>query len=128
MPSSAIYLALYETMHAQWKEWHGIDANTQRGIKETFAFGFLAATVTTILTNPFDVTKTRVQVPSTLSGIKEAPGLTGCFRVLGHVYRSEGMRGLMNGLTLRILRRPLSQAIVWSVVEWSRRGREQEQP
>ena len=50
-----------------------------------------------------------------MSGIGKSTGLTVVFRVLGDVWRTEGVRGLMNGLTLRILRRPLSQAIVWSV-------------
>ena len=62
VPSSAIYLAIYESMHARWKVWRNLDPGSARGPLETFGIGFIAATVTTTVTNPFDVAKTRVQV------------------------------------------------------------------
>ena len=50
--------------------------------------------------------------PSTLVG-----NLLGGFTLLKDIFRTEGLAGTMRGIGLRLVRRPLSSAIVWTAYE-----------
>ena len=113
VPFSGIYLVLYKEMKNYALDYFlykqaSDDVSLSPHI--SFSIGFLAGAVATAITHPFDVIKTRMQVSKT----KNTKGLVNHIR---DVYRHQGTVGLNRGLFLRIAKRPLSTAIVWTVYE-----------
>lgn len=74
-----------------------------------FVSGALAAGLATAITNPFDAVKTRLQL---------MPGRYGnMVRAARLMIREDGVRSLFSGLGLRMARKALSGALVWTVYE-----------
>jgi len=71
--------------------------------------GACAATIATILTHPFDVLKTNMQIHPT-----RYPTLVRAAIVLG---RERSLRGYFNGMALRLGKKVLSSAISWTLYE-----------
>ncbi|KAK0525270.1 hypothetical protein OC834_005234 [Tilletia horrida] len=83
--------------------------------------GLLAGTLATVITHPFDVLKTRIQIridpPPSGASVSSALAKPGIIATA----RSIGVRGLLfDGLGLRCLRKGLSGAIGWTVFEAGR--------
>ncbi|KAL2020693.1 hypothetical protein VTK56DRAFT_8089 [Thermocarpiscus australiensis] len=74
-----------------------------------FASGVLAGVVCSVVSNPFDAVKTRIQLQP------------GQYRNMVHAARrmvgEEGPRALWDGLALRMSRKALSSALAWTVYE-----------
>lgn len=74
-----------------------------------FASGSLAAVVCSVVSNPFDAIKTRIQLQP------------GQYRNMVHAAKrmlaEEGFRSLWDGLALRMTRKALSSALAWTVYE-----------
>ncbi|MCJ1308111.1 hypothetical protein MMC25_001763 [Agyrium rufum] len=83
-----------------------------------FAAGVLAAGLATLVTNPFDAVKTRVQLEP-----KRYGNMVMAVRMM---VKEEGWRSLMDGAALRMGRKAASSALVWTVYEeairWAERG------
>ncbi|KAK4131796.1 solute carrier family 25 member 38 [Trichocladium antarcticum] len=74
-----------------------------------FASGVLSGTVCSIISNPFDAVKTRIQLqPGQYRNMVQAGR-----RLVGE----EGVRALWDGLALRMSRKALSSALAWTVYE-----------
>ncbi|KAF1984795.1 solute carrier family 25 member 38 [Aulographum hederae CBS 113979] len=74
-----------------------------------FTSALLAATTATLLTNPFDAIKTRLQLePARYGNMGRAAVM---------MVRGEGIRSLFDGLGLRMVRKGLSSALAWTVYE-----------
>jgi len=74
-----------------------------------FASGVLAAATCSVLSNPFDAVKTRIQLqPADYRNIWQAAGL---------MWRERGPRAFMDGLALRMSRKALSSALAWTLYE-----------
>ena len=113
VPFSGIYLVLYKKMKIYALDYffyEQLSDDVSLSPEISFSIGFLAGAVATAITHPFDVIKTRMQVSKT----KNTKGLVNHIR---DVYRHQGTVGLNRGLFLRIAKRPLSTAIVWTVYE-----------
>jgi solute carrier family 25 protein 38 len=80
-----------------------------RAASINFASGVLSGVVCSVISNPFDAVKTRIQLQP------------GQYRNMVHaarrMVREEGFRSLMDGLTLRMSRKALSSALAWTVYE-----------
>ena len=74
-----------------------------------FASGVLAAGLATAITNPFDAIKTRLQL--------EPRKYTNMWQATRQMTASEGLRSLFQGLGLRMGRKALSSALVWTIYE-----------
>ncbi|KAK3077644.1 hypothetical protein LTS18_009680, partial [Coniosporium uncinatum] len=74
-----------------------------------FTSGVLAAGAATLITNPFDAIKTRLQLQPARYGnmVKAAKMMLG----------QEGMRSMFDGLALRMGRKAVSSALAWTVYE-----------
>ncbi|CAD6947171.1 unnamed protein product [Tilletia caries] len=100
----------------------------------TSSSGLLAGTLATVITHPFDVLKTRIQIrvdppllPPSASASNPISSLTAAAAAASRrpgivaTARSIGLRGLLlDGLGLRCLRKGLSGAIGWTVFEAGR--------
>ena len=74
-----------------------------------FASGVFAGTVCSVISNPFDAVKTRIQLqPDQYRNMAQ-----GAARMV----REEGVRALWDGLALRMSRKALSSALAWTVYE-----------
>ncbi|KAK0553882.1 hypothetical protein OC845_001019 [Tilletia horrida] len=142
-PYAGIYLALYEGFKGvlgrakdRAQALSAQDPSAAKGIAEQADWlilsssGLLAGTLATVITHPFDVLKTRIQIrvdppaqiasssasssASPASSLASRPGIVA-------TARSIGMRALLlDGLGLRCLRKGLSGAIGWTVFEAGR--------
>ncbi|GAB1311368.1 Mitochondrial glycine transporter [Madurella fahalii] len=74
-----------------------------------FASGVFSGVVCSVISNPFDAVKTRIQLQP------------GQYRNMVHAARrmvgEEGFRALLDGLALRMSRKALSSALAWTVYE-----------
>lgn len=74
-----------------------------------FASSTVAASAATLLTNPPDAIKTRLQV--------QPKKYKNSFQALKLMLKEEGTRSLFDGLALRMARKAMSSALAWTVYE-----------
>ena len=83
--------------------------SSNRSVSVNFISGILAAGLATVVTNPFDAVKTRLQLmPSKYSNMLQAGR---------RMIREEGFRSLFDGLGLRMSRKAMSSALAWTLYE-----------
>lgn len=100
-PNAGIYLGAYRWLGGG-DEGHGLVGN--------MAAGLAAGCTATLLTHPFDLIKTRVQ-------LSPFHGTTSFGSVLREILHNGGFRGLFAGLVPRMVRKGLGSAITWTVYE-----------
>lgn len=117
VPYSAAYICFYHQLLSLYVRLrHQAEEGTRLPLSVTFASGLVAGLGATVVSHPFDVVKTRLQLDRLEHPTKGVLGrLLGVVGVLQHVLRTEGFRGIWRGLPLRMLRRPLQTALTWSV-------------
>ena len=119
VPFSGIYLVLYQNLRVYASEQfvnnkNVNDNNNALPSHINFSIGFVAGSIATALTHPFDVIKTRMQVATSNSSSKPMEKVSSYFK---DIYTKEGSVGLGRGLFLRVIKRPLSTAVIWTVYE-----------
>eukprot|EP00948_MAST-09A_sp_MAST-9A-sp1_P002416 g2416.t1 len=143
-PSSAIYVATYEALRSRFvdnqknktmkqfpdakKEYRGgkeLTGNTRSrpDSMSLFAIGAFSATIATTLTTPFDVLKTHVQLILS-STQKESHQvvpwhnqISVTARAAEMIWQKDGFLGFFRGLPIRLAKRPLQAALVWTMYE-----------
>lgn len=103
VPHAGIYLSIYEHLKVNLRSQISNDTFHR------LTCGLLAGGVSTVVTQPFDLVKTRVQLDS-----KKYPGMISAFRT---VIWEEGVRGLFTGASVRLFRKTLSSAVTWTIYE-----------
>jgi len=83
--------------------------SSRRAAVINFASGLFSATLCSIISNPFDAVKTRIQ----LQPRKYRNMVSGAVLMV----REDGFRSLFDGLALRMSRKALSSALAWTVYE-----------
>ncbi|KAL9988109.1 hypothetical protein ACROYT_G002514 [Oculina patagonica] len=105
-PFSGLYLMFYTELKRQAKNELG---TPELRPLETFICGAFAGIMASVITQPADVVKTRLQLfPSEYNGTGSA-----VFAIL----KTNGVQGLFNGIVPRTLRRTLMAAMSWTVYE-----------
>ncbi|KAL6718003.1 hypothetical protein ACLMJK_004088 [Lecanora helva] len=119
-PYAGLYVLFYEQSKRYMSQLPGVaplpeTGGPRNGMKSStsvsinFVSGVLAAGIATAITNPFDVIKTRLQL---------MPAHYGNMFVAGHKMLTEdGIRGLFDGLGLRMARKAISSALAWTLYE-----------
>lgn len=118
-PYAGLYVLFYEAgkrkMGVAWSRFTstnktGMDlesSGSAAGIN--FVSAVLAAGTATVITNPFDAIKTRLQLfPQRYGNMVRAARI---------MLREEGVRSLFDGLALRMGRKAISSALAWTVYE-----------
>ena len=82
---------------------------------QSMVSGFSAAFLGPLVTNPFDVAKTRLMAQG--GAAADVPKYRGFFDCIFQVGRAEGPLALYKGLMPRLMRIPPGQAIVWGVAD-----------
>ena len=120
-PYAGLYVLLYEQLKRRlsslattYRVEAGSEASLQRlddGLSASinFSSGILAGAGCSVISNPFDAVKTRIQLQPN------------SYRNMVHAARKmvaeDGVRSLWNGLMLRMSRKALSSALAWTVYE-----------
>jgi len=104
VPFSGLYLMFYEHL----KNVTPADANQTHGSRAHFICGMTAGVLASLVTQPADVIKTRLQL---------SPDTKSVATVIGQIYRQQGLVGFTSGLVPRSLRRTLMAALAWTVYE-----------
>ena len=110
IPSHAFFYVIYE-LNNKWlckvKLFPGKTAYSVSAM--------LSSTIITILDNPLDLIRTRTQYQF-ISKNKDHK-YPSIFKGIQHIYKTEGLRGLQNGVMPRILRKIFSTTVLWTVYE-----------
>lgn len=109
-PHAGLYVAFYE---AAKRPLAALLSKDGPSVWVNLSAGVLAGLSATLITQPVDLVKTRIQ----LSPAK----YRNFVRAVAVVWREEGARGFMSGVAMRVVRKSLSSAITWSVYEEIRR-------
>ncbi|AAS53502.2 AFR131Cp [Eremothecium gossypii ATCC 10895] len=130
VPFSAIYWGTYEFCKTQFWARHAATHNASNWdhFIGSFACGSMGGAVAALLTHPFDVGKTRMQIaiasPQQLTvGGKatKTDDSRGMFSFLNAIRKSEGIRALYTGLLPRVMKIAPSCAIMISTYELSKK-------
>ena len=104
VPFSGLYLMFYEHLKNITPQHIKMDHSSY----VHFACGITAGFMASLVTQPADVIKTKLQL---------SPDTKGVVSVIGQVYRQQGLVGFTSGLVPRSLRRTLMAALAWTVYE-----------
>ena len=119
-PFSALYYSFYTRLQMRLRE-----EGTLPSAAVNFASGTVAAIAATLITQPADVVRTRVQLGLATSGVGGSGGGASIVTVLKQIATSQGMQGMLVGAAPRMVKRTLQTALVWTLYEelmpmWSR--------
>ncbi|KAL2918863.1 hypothetical protein HK105_201697 [Polyrhizophydium stewartii] len=102
-PYAGVYVLFYESLKT------AVAGAELPPAAVSMAAGFMGGLSATLATQPFDMVKTRMQLkPAEYRGL---------VRSFAKIAASEGMRGFFAGMLPRLVRKPLSSAISWTVYE-----------
>jgi solute carrier family 25, member 39/40 len=105
VPFSGIYWMGYETLRLRFLKYEVFRRGGERGFfAAAFLSGWLSGTIAAFITQPFDVSKTRRQVHT---------GDSSTVRLMGEIWREEGLRGLWKGFVPRMLKVAPACAIMY---------------
>lgn len=130
-PHAGLYVLFYEQSKKQLSRLYGGSGDVEEGIQGggaarlgrsgggtmgmptaatiNFTSGVIAGAGCSVITNPFDAVKTRIQLQ---------PGeYRNMFHAIHRMVTREGMRSLLDGLALRMSRKAVSSALAWTVYE-----------
>lgn len=110
-PFSGIFFAVYTNIKG------ALDDRTLLFLPQsskTFFAGLVAGATATLITHPADVLKTRLQIRSSNGAFADGKVL---LSELKNLLKEEGPRGLLVGVSARVVKRALSSALTWSLFE-----------
>ncbi|WVN86042.1 uncharacterized protein L203_101200 [Cryptococcus depauperatus CBS 7841] len=99
VPFSGIYWAGFEILKIVFTSHSLLPPLSPIGT--SFLSGFLSGTLSALLTQPFDVLKTRRQVFDPAPGCTGAEGRVGTISLIRHVLKTEGWAALYTGMSAR---------------------------
>lgn len=103
VPFSGLYLAFYDLLKAETPSWVAASSPAAAHMTAGLGAGILAS----LVTQPADVVKTRLQ-------LGQASSVTAAVTSL---YREAGLAGFASGLAPRMLRRSVMAALAWTLYE-----------
>lgn len=105
-PFAGIYIFFYENLRTMVSK-----LNSASNIRPlvNMGSGIIAGFAATVITHPFDVLKTRIQL--------EPLKYRNFFQAGKHIWNTTGIHGFFRGIIPRLLRKSLSSAIAWTFYE-----------
>jgi len=110
-PFAGIYFSIYVRMKRRLEE----KRKNMSLAGKSFVSGMVAGVIATLLTNPFDLIRARMQYGYFIKD--EGHRYKNVRDGIEKIYRNEGLNGFMKGLLPRLLRKPLSNSITFVVYE-----------
>ncbi|PAV20572.1 mitochondrial carrier [Pyrrhoderma noxium] len=109
-PYAGIFVAVYEKIKRKASDISGPSRSVWSSTIIHTTSAASAGLVSTMITHPFDVIKTKVQV-------RQEDRYHGFKRTVSTIWKQRGMLGFFDGVSLRVSRKVLSSAIGWAVYE-----------
>ncbi|KAI8870251.1 mitochondrial carrier [Ramicandelaber brevisporus] len=115
-PYAGVYVLCYEKCKLLLRSLPAAkgDSLLSSTVTQNMTAGILAGGLATVLTQPFDMLKTRMQLQPAQYGSGSSNGV---FRAFVKIWRDDGFMGFFRGSSLRIMRKGLSAAISWTMYE-----------
>ncbi|KAG2497404.1 hypothetical protein HYH03_004559 [Edaphochlamys debaryana] len=113
--TNAPYSGLYYMMYTRMKENLTAEGRPQAAVN--FASGVVAAVAATLLTQPADVVRTRMQLGLGTAAGAAAGAAGGAWGTLGLALKQQGPAALLTGAAPRVLKRTTQTALVWTLYE-----------
>ena len=128
LPSPPPSAALYYLFYTRLQDKLGPGAARRPGPAVNFFSAVVSAVAATLLTQPADVVRTRIQlgvglhqaaaaVGAAVPAAAGVAGAPGSMRLAWRIAASQGTRGLLAGAAPRIVKRTLQTALVWTIYE-----------
>ncbi|KAG9416283.1 hypothetical protein AC1031_000677 [Aphanomyces cochlioides] len=121
VPFSAIYWGSFEILKSRLTAEASLSTRENRGQTQlaiAFVSGATAGSIATVITQPFDVIKTKQQIETFSStGVANTAERPSVPRMMREILRTEGFGGLMNGLTARVAKVAPACAIMIATYE-----------
>ncbi|ORY75420.1 solute carrier family 25 member 38 [Protomyces lactucae-debilis] len=109
-PHAGLYVSIYEWSKKRLTALAGKPNSQVEGAwMVNFASGLVAGFAATLLTNPFDVVRTRAQL--------EPAKYPSFWKAARRLAREDGVRCFLDGVGLRIARKSVSSAFTWTLYE-----------
>ncbi|KAI8075156.1 mitochondrial carrier domain-containing protein [Gongronella butleri] len=108
-PFAGIYLFFYENCKQASKLWAEHHQYHVANALINLGSGVTAGVTATIITHPFDMLKTRMQLKPTI--------YKNVLQSARKVLAEEGLMGFFDGISVRLIRKPLNSAIAWTIYE-----------
>lgn len=102
VPFSGLYLAFYDFLKSKTPAWMISSPESAH-----MSAGLVAGLMASIVTQPADVVKTRMQTKS----------LSGLAKTVSSIYTESGALGFATGMAPRMLRRTVMAALAWTLYE-----------
>ncbi|KAL1923836.1 uncharacterized protein VTP21DRAFT_8816 [Calcarisporiella thermophila] len=118
-PFAGIYVLFYEAMKRHLSSYASTRSIDVAPAAVHMSSGVIAGISATLITHPFDMLKTRMQLRPQV--------YTNTWKSAAKVYREEGFIGFFDGLSMRLLRKTLNSSIAWTVYEEIVRWHKREQ-
>ncbi|SCU99984.1 LAME_0G06788g1_1 [Lachancea meyersii CBS 8951] len=118
VPFSAVYWGCYEFYKKNSDTFVAkSSSNNWNQFINSFIGGSFGGTIAALLTHPFDVGKTRMQIRFSMSDSKSLKPSNNMFKYLNEIRKSEGIGALYTGLIPRLIKVAPSCAIMISTYE-----------
>ncbi|CEP64055.1 Mtm1p LALA0_S10e01222g [Lachancea lanzarotensis] len=119
VPFSAIYWGSYEFYRKRSVNYmNTVSSNNHwNHFIDSFIGGSISGTIAAILTHPFDVGKTRMQIRFSMNNLNSSHPSKNMFRYLDEIRKNEGIVALYTGLLPRLIKVAPSCAIMISTYE-----------
>ncbi|KDQ14162.1 hypothetical protein BOTBODRAFT_352351 [Botryobasidium botryosum FD-172 SS1] len=108
-PHAGIFVLSYEAVKERTTTWLRPESPSATALILSFS-GAAAGTIATIVTHPFDMIKTQMQ-------IRTEPQYRSVVGTIVGIIRERGPSGFLDGVSLRLTRKVFSSAIAWTVYE-----------
>ncbi|ORZ18740.1 mitochondrial carrier domain-containing protein [Absidia repens] len=108
-PFAGIYLFFYENCKRKANVWTELHQYHVANAVINMGSGVIAGMTATVITQPFDMLKTRMQLKPTI--------YKNLLQAASKVLKEEGMMGFFDGISVRLIRKPLNSAIAWTIYE-----------
>eukprot|EP00887_Chlorella_sp_A99_P007832 scaffold20.g7832.t1 len=122
--SNTPFSALYYMFYTRLQEKLGSGGGQRPGPAVNFISATVAATAATLLTQPADVVRTRMQLGmgaglgmAGAAAAAPAGGPGSALRLAWQIAAVQGARGLLAGALPRVLKRTMQTALVWTIYE-----------
>ncbi|KAG9289463.1 hypothetical protein G9A89_008024 [Geosiphon pyriformis] len=108
-PQAGLYVLFYEKAKTSIGAWTSTHSYSIASPVVHSASAVFAGISSTIITQPFDMLKTRIQL--------KPLEYRNMWQAARKVFMEEGMLGFFDGITLRLARKTLQSAIAWTIYE-----------
>jgi len=127
VPYSGIQYSCYNFLLDSYSKLilRGEDAKSKSPV--VFTMSALSSIFAVMMTYPFDNLRVRYQCSEFSNFEKNGGGLSGWFRLVDQIYKTEGIRGFYAGYVPRLMKKATTYSLMWTLYEKIKKEQKQSQ-